>query len=77
MTTPITGDLNFIVKAIEDEVRRRINKVIEEEVVNTKTRVEMRVQESIGQIVLSVLNHYTVERLSQEIVIRVKGEWKV
>lgn len=57
---------------IENALRQKIEKIIKEEVENTKSIVVSQVRESVGEIAASVLQYFEMERMGSRLVITVQ-----
>jgi hypothetical protein len=60
----------LIVKAVDF----RVNEIIQDEAKKTAEKVEKRVRDDVGLIAARVLEHYSMERMGDRIVIEVKFE---
>jgi hypothetical protein len=67
-------DHEFIGRAIEEALKTRIAEVIDEEVADVQSRVERRVRDLVGAVATSVASRYSVERMGDDVLIRVKIE---
>ena len=75
----ITSDqhLDMIHKAIQAELKTRVNAAIEEEIKATAERINQRIRNSADVIALKVLSYYNMRRDGEDVLIRVsKGESK-
>jgi hypothetical protein len=64
--------IGFMEKAIETEVRRRVEECVKVETEAAAERVEKVMREAIAGIVLAIHSSYRVETLANEIVITVR-----
>ena len=62
----------FIADAIERAVKDRIDQEVDLALQEAQERVGRAVRAAVGQIVLSVMQRYSVERMGNDIIIRVK-----
>jgi hypothetical protein len=63
-----------ITRAILHEVKEQIEKAKEEAVVQAAEQFQKRVKEIIGNVAMDISNYYSIERIGQDILIRVKFE---
>lgn len=68
MASPSSLDIS---KLVNDEIERRINEIINEEVKDIAHRVEKKVRNEVGQIISRVTEHFSFERFERQIVIKV------
>jgi hypothetical protein len=64
-------DEKAMLGAIEKEIRRQIDNIVDAEVKTLHARVEEKVRASVGAIVARVLTHYSVQTFGRELVIKV------
>lgn len=69
ITSAISPDV--MTRMIGDEIRRRIDIVIEEEIQAAAKRIDSRMRAELDKIALSVLSRYSVEQNRDELIIRV------
>lgn len=74
MTTNIPSEqLNqFVHDCISAEIQRRTSAIIDEEMKQLTERVQKRVRGEVGAIAASVLQRFSMERRTNEILIRVE-----
>lgn len=67
-------DTHGLGQLLKGAVEIKIQEIIDEEIAATCKRVETKVRDSIGGIAARVLEHFSFERMGQDLVIRVKFE---
>ena len=63
-----------ITRTILHEVNEQIEKAKEEAVAQAAEGFQKRVKEIIGNVAMDISNYYSIERIGQDILIRVKFE---
>jgi len=63
-----------ITRAILHEVKEQIEKAKEESVSQATEQFQKRVKEIIGNVAMDISSYYSIERIGQDILIRVKFE---
>jgi uncharacterized protein YdhG (YjbR/CyaY superfamily) len=63
-----------ITRAILHEVKEQIEKAKEESVSQSAEQFQKRVKEIIGNVAMDISSYYSIERIGQDILIRVKFE---
>lgn len=64
-------DTNLIMEALRKEVRLCLDKVVEAEAKAAAKRVEDAVNAELDRIALKLFQHYSLERIGPELLIRV------
>ena len=64
----------FMEKAIEAEIRARVETAISKAVADATKQIDKAIRDDIGQIVLGIASHYSVQYREREVVITVKNE---
>jgi len=59
---------------LQKAIQQEVTKIIEEEVQEAPRRIQERIRGRVGQITAQVLEHFSMERHSSELVIRVNLE---
>jgi hypothetical protein len=70
----ITTSNDTFESAILRAIGEQIQKVAEEEAQAAAERVKQRVKEQVASIAVAVADHYSVERMGRDLVIRVRHE---
>jgi hypothetical protein len=68
------SDENFMMKAIEAEVRHEISRIIEEEIKLAQEKVAQRTRGALDTMALKLLRYYDVQRSGENLVITVKKD---
>lgn len=64
-------DEHFIQNAIRHAIEKRVAEVLDVEIKAAQERVRQQIGQEVDRIALSVLSNYSVERMGQDIMIRV------
>jgi F0F1-type ATP synthase membrane subunit b/b' len=65
-----------LTKSIGDEIQRRINEALDQEIKAAQDRVERTIRDQVGQIAANVLQNFSMETLGPELIIRVRFDRK-
>lgn len=63
---------NTIAKAVEDAIKIRAEEIKDELILNSVIQFEAEIRKAVGQVSLKLFNLYSIERVGQELVIRVQ-----
>lgn len=63
---------DFVRDAIFAELKRRLDKMLDEQMAGFKNSIENAIRAEVGEIALSILSNYEMHRDAQNLVITVK-----